>query len=86
MFQLPFHTVVFLFLCGSLFAEEYLQHDSRRLSQAAQAIVITDLSKMEPTTALITGKRQKGKWKMIPFEAAEMKGTALSIYRSCGCR
>jgi hypothetical protein len=55
-------------------------NDSRRLSQVTKAVVLTDLSKMEPATALITGKRQKGKWKMIPFETAEMKGTALSIY------
>lgn len=43
-------------------------------------MVITDLSKMEPASALITGKRQKGKWKMVPFATADMKGTALSIY------
>lgn len=59
---------------------EYFQNDSRRLSQASKAVVLTDLSKMEPASALITGKRQKGKWKMIPFATAEMKGTALSIY------
>lgn len=35
---------------------------------------------MEPASALITGKRQKGKWKMVPFATAAMKGTALSIY------
>ncbi|MES2595677.1 MAG: hypothetical protein V4662_10100 [Verrucomicrobiota bacterium] len=67
-------------LSGSLFAEEYFSTDSRKLSQAGKAVVVTDLSKMEPATALITGKRQKGKWKMIPFTTAEMKGTALSIY------
>lgn len=61
-------------------AEEYLQNDSRRLSQAAQAVVLTDLSQMQPADALITGKRQKGKWKMIPFTTADLKGTALSIY------
>lgn len=61
-------------------AEEYLQHDSRRLSQSAQAVVMTDLSQMEPATALISGRRQKGKWKMIPFTTAELKGTALSVY------
>lgn len=60
--------------------EEYLQNDSRRLSKASAAIILTDLSKMEPAAALITGKRQKGKWKMIPFTTAELKGTALSIY------
>lgn len=70
----------FCLLSGSLFAEEYFSNDSRGLSQAGKAVVVTDLSKMEPASALITGKRQKGKWKMIPFTTAEMKGTALSIY------
>ena len=59
---------------------DLLLNDSRRLSQASKAVVLTDFTKAEPATALITGKRQKGKWKMIPFTTAEMKGTALSIY------
>lgn len=42
--------------------------------------MLTDLSKVEPASALITGKREKGKWKMIPFTTAELTGTALSIY------
>lgn len=61
-------------------AEEYLQNDSRRLSQVDKAVVLTDLSQMQPADALITGKRKKGKWKMIPFTTADLKGTALSIY------
>ena len=61
-------------------AVEFFATDSRGFSPAAKAVVMTDLSKMEPAAALITGKRQKGKWKMIPFETAAMKGTALSIY------
>lgn len=69
-----------LLLTSRANAEEFLQNDSRKLSQADQALVLTDLSKAEPSSALITGKRQKGKWKMIPFATAEMKGTALSIY------
>jgi len=63
---------------------EYFPTDSRRWSRTKDAIVLTDWSKAEPTTALITGKRQKGKWKMIPFTTAEMKGTALSIYGGTG--
>lgn len=59
---------------------ELFATDSRRWSQAGQAIVHLDLGKMEPQAALITGKRQKGKWKTIPFTTAEWKGTALSIY------
>jgi hypothetical protein len=61
-------------------AAEYFPDDSRRLSQVSKAIVLTDFSKAEPASALITGKREKGKWKLIPFATASMKGTALSIY------
>ena len=61
-------------------AAEYFPDDSRRLSQVSKAVVLTDFSKAEPASALITGKREKGKWKLIPFTTAEMKGTALSIY------
>lgn len=67
-------------LCFHAKAADYLPHDSRALSQNARAVVLTDLSKMQPAAALITGKRQKGKWKMIPFTTAELKGTALSVY------
>src|SRR6187402_2811477 len=63
-------------------AAEYFPDDSRRLSQVSKAVVFTDFSKAEPASALITGKREKGKWKLIPFTTAEMKGTALSIYGS----
>lgn len=59
---------------------DLLPDDSRRLAQISKATVLTDFTKAEPSSALITGKRQKGKWKMIPFTTAEMKGTALSIY------
>ncbi len=59
---------------------EYFANDSRRWSQVSKAVVLTDFSKAEPATALITGKREKGKWKLIPFATAEWKGTALSAY------
>ncbi|HEY1050795.1 MAG TPA: hypothetical protein VGE39_13590 [Prosthecobacter sp.] len=75
--------LLLLTLAGSALpasAEEYLKNDSRRLSQVAKAVVLTDLSQMQPADALITGRRQKGKWKMIPFTTADLKGTALSIY------
>lgn len=54
--------------------------DSRRWSRAGDAVVLTDFAKAEPATALITGKREKGKWKIIPFATAEWKGMALSAY------
>ncbi|MCP5557581.1 MAG: hypothetical protein H7A55_07480 [Verrucomicrobiaceae bacterium] len=61
-------------------ADERLPLDSRTWSRSAEAVVIHDLSKMEPASALIRGKREKGKWKLIPFSTAEFQGTALSIY------
>lgn len=67
-------------LASCLWAEEFFKNDSRTFSQSAKAVVITDLAKMQPQAAVITGKRQKGKWKAIPFATAEMKGSALSIY------
>ena len=72
-------TASFVF-CASCFAADFLPQDSRGLSQVEKAVVLTDLAKVEPAAALIAGKRQKGKWKRIPFTTAEMKGTALSIY------
>lgn len=63
-------------------AAEYFPDDSRRFSQVSKAVVLSDFSKVEPSSALITGKREKGKWKLIPFATADMKGTALSIYGS----
>ena len=80
--RIPSLLVALLFTADITGAQDFLPTDSRRLSQTAKAVVTTDLSKMEPSTALITGKRQKGKWKMIPFATADMKGTALSIYSS----
>jgi hypothetical protein len=55
-------------------------NDSRRWSLASGAEVLTDFSKAEPATALITAKREKGKWKLIPFATADWKGLALSAY------
>lgn len=54
--------------------------DSRRWSRTGEAVVLTDFSKAEPTAALTTGRREKGKWKLVPFETADWKGMALSTY------
>jgi len=64
----------------SLSAEEWHRHDSRRWQRSSEAILHADLAKVEPASAVVTGKRQKGKWKAIPFSTAEVSGTALSIY------
>lgn len=75
----PLRAILFL-LTGPLIAGEYFHNDSRRLTRHAQAVVHTGLSRVEPQAALVTGRRRKGKWKMIPFETVDWKGTALSIY------
>ena len=61
-------------------APDLFPTDSRRWSRASDAVVLTDFAKAEPATALITGKREKGKWKAVPFATAEWKGMALSAY------
>lgn len=61
-------------------SEEYFPLDSRSWSRTGEAIVLTDLSQVKPSEALVTGKREKGKWKVIPFTTADLEGTALSVY------
>lgn len=67
-------------LATSIRADNLHRHDSRRWERSSEAVLHTDLAKVEPASAVITGKRQKGKWKAIPFSTAEFSGTALSIY------
>ncbi|HEY2573595.1 MAG TPA: hypothetical protein VGH65_05990, partial [Verrucomicrobiaceae bacterium] len=61
---------------------ERLPCDSRNWSRAGDAVMLSDFSKAEPSAALITGKREKGKWKLLPFATTELKGQALSCYSS----
>lgn len=70
------------FFATSLAAEDLHRHDSRRWDRSSDAVLHTDFAKVEPSSAVITGKRQKGKWKAIPFSTADFSGTALSIYGS----
>ena len=63
---------------------ELLPNDSRRWSQAEAAVVVTDLSTVEPAKALTKGLRQKGQWKLLPFATAGMQGWALSCYSGTG--
>lgn len=72
--------VLFAFPTGSPGADDLFRHDSRRWSRAGEAVVHTDLAKVEPASALVSGRREKGKWKTLPFATAELEGTALSIY------
>lgn len=71
---------LFVGALGNAFAEEYFRHDSRRWSRAAEAVVHVDLDRVEPNSALVSCRREKGKWKTIPFATADLEGTALSIY------
>ncbi len=59
---------------------EIFSTDSRLWSQHKAAVMISDLSKAQPAASLTAGRREKGKWKTLPFETAEMKGQALSCY------
>ena len=62
----------------------YLATDSRLWSQSHEAIILADFSKALPADALTTGHRQKGKWKVLPFSTAELKGNAISAYAFTG--
>lgn len=64
--------------------QEFFPTDSRHWARAKDAVVLGDLAKVEPAGALVTGKREKGKWKVIPFATADMKGSALSCYSGTG--
>ena len=59
---------------------ELFPRDSRRWSRVGEAVILTDLSKVQPASALTTGRREKGKWKVIPYATADLKGMALSAY------
>jgi hypothetical protein len=60
--------------------EEFFPNDSRNCSRLDSAIILTDWTQATPKDALTRGKREKGKWKLLPFETAELKGEALSTY------
>ncbi len=63
---------------------ELLPDDSRRWSQTDRAVLLADLSKAEPAAALTSGRREKGKWKTIPYAVEGWEGTALSTLRDTG--
>jgi len=63
------------------FNPHWFPDDARQWSAYDQSVLITDFSRAEPVSALTTGKRQKGKWKVVPFETAGFAGNALSIYQ-----
>ncbi|HUT91860.1 MAG TPA: hypothetical protein VMY37_20365 [Thermoguttaceae bacterium] len=63
---------------------ELFPTDSRRWSQSRAAVILSDFSKAGPATALTKGRREKGKWKVIPFATADSQGWALSTYSFTG--
>ena len=54
--------------------------DARQWRGYGRSILLTDLGKAEPADALVTGQRRRGKWKIVPYEAGEFRGNALSCY------
>lgn len=63
---------------------ELLPLDARRWSQHDRAVMLTDLSQAQPASALIKGRREKGKWKTLPFATESFQGWALSTYSFTG--
>ena len=63
---------------------ELLPTDSRRWSRTKETLLLTDFSKAQPATALTKGRREKDKWKVVPFSTAETEGWALSAYAFTG--
>ncbi|MDQ3625419.1 MAG: hypothetical protein M3463_23575 [Verrucomicrobiota bacterium] len=59
---------------------QWLPNDARQWARYDRSILVTDLRQATPASALTQGKREKGKWKVLPFETADFKGYALSIY------
>lgn len=61
---------------------EWFPDDPRQWSQYKRSLLIADWAQVEERDALVTGRREKGKWKVLPYEIGTMKGRALSAYYS----
>src|SRR5688572_25766656 len=46
---------------------QFFPDDSRQWKGYHQSVMLTDLSRAEPASALHPGRREKGKWKVLPF-------------------
>lgn len=53
---------------------EWFPDDPRQWSQYARSLVITDLAQVKEQDGLTTGRREKGKWKVLPYEIGKVKG------------
>lgn len=63
------------------------QTDARRWVNHAKALAsltVTDLTTATPATAFTKGKRERGKWKAMPFATEKLEGWALSCYAGTG--
>ena len=60
---------------------QYFPEDPRQWRSYGQSVLLTDLSQVQPSSALNTGRREFRKWKVLPYETKEFKGNALSIYQ-----
>src|SRR5687767_489825 len=60
---------------------QYFPDDPRQWHGYEQSVLLTDLSQVQPASALNTGRREIRKWKVLPYEAKNFKGNALSIYQ-----
>ncbi len=49
--------------------------------RAAETRIVSDFSQAQPAEALTTGRREKQKWKLLPFATDDIEGTALSTFR-----
>jgi hypothetical protein len=63
---------------------KWFPDDPRQWSGYARSAFVTDLSRVADGNAVTTGRREKGKWKVLPFEAGNLKGQALSCYAFTG--
>ena len=63
--------------CPSLFPT-----DSRVWSRAGEARIVSDLSRVQPASAVTADRREKGKWKVLSYATEDWQGQALSVFRS----
>ena len=58
----------------------WFPHDARQWEGYGRSILLTDLAKAQPATALSQQRREKNKWHVLPYVADAFHGNALSIY------
>ncbi len=58
----------------------YFPDDSRHLARVSEARILSDFSRAQPASGLTTGRREKGKWKVISYATDTLEGHALSTF------